>query len=97
MILKSDFGRNVEEIRRETVRAMVVNRTTAVINQERSYTQSLNPNIFMVSFILVSFSSTIAFKSLETGYKTDMDIATPKIQKYALKKERTPNNKKYMT
>jgi len=94
MILKSDFGRNVEEIRRETVRAMVVNSTTAVINQERSYTQSLNPNIFMVSFILVSFSSTIAFKSLETGYKTDIDIATPKIQKY---EERKPNNKSTKT
>ncbi len=47
------------------------NRANAVIDQARLLTQGLSPMISITSFILLSFSSTIDFTSLDTGYNVD--------------------------
>ena len=66
-----DRGRNELLQRNADETDIQKNKANAVMDQARVFTQDLSPIISIISFILVSFSSTTDFTSLETGYKVD--------------------------
>mmetsp|Transcript_25757 Transcript_25757/g.29897 ORF Transcript_25757/g.29897 Transcript_25757/m.29897 type:complete len:117 (+) Transcript_25757:436-786(+) len=62
----------------ETVTATIVLEMDAVIIQDSHWARGRTPSIDNVSFIRVSFSSTIALINLDTGYRKAMAMVRPK-------------------
>jgi len=59
------------------LRAIQKNKINALRNQLSWWTQSFNPIIFIISLSFNSFSSTMDFTSLDTGYNVAITIANP--------------------